>query len=39
MSSVFEIFFPFCASDPIRWQRRTTDAEHGVWPDVADERL
>lgn len=39
MSSMLEIFFPLCAADPIRWQRRTPDVEHGIWPDVADERL
>ncbi len=39
MSSILEIFFPLCASDTIRWQRRTPDVEHGIWPDVADERL
>ena len=39
MSSILEIFFPLCAADPIRWQRHTPDVEHGIWPDVADERL
>ncbi len=39
MSSMLEIFFPLCAADPIRWQRHTPDVEHGIWPDVADERL
>ena len=39
MSSIFEIFFPLCASEPIRWQRRASDVELGVWPDAADERL
>ncbi|MFR4487356.1 MAG: type II secretion system protein GspL [Escherichia coli] len=36
---MLEIFFPLCAADPIRWQRHTPDVEHGIWPDVADERL
>ncbi|BED45890.1 hypothetical protein VEE63_20680 [Escherichia coli] len=39
MSSILEIFFPLCASGLIRWQRRTPDVEHGIWSDVADERL
>ena len=39
MSSILEIFFPLCDSDTVRWQRRTPDVEHGIWPDVADERL
>lgn len=39
MSSMLEIYFPLCAADPIRWQRRTPDVEHGIWPDVADEYL
>lgn len=39
MSSILEIFFPLCASDTVRWQRRTPDVEHGIWPDVADEQL
>ena len=39
MSSILEIFFPLFAADPIRWQRRTPDVEHGIWPDVADERI
>ena len=39
MSSMLEIFFPLCASAPIRWQRRTADVECGIWPDVADECL
>ncbi|EDV7203279.1 type II secretion system protein GspL [Salmonella enterica subsp. enterica serovar Bredeney] len=39
MSSTLEIFFPLCASDSIRWQRRTADAEHGIWPDVDNEQL
>lgn len=39
MSSILEIFFPLCASAPIRWQRRTADVECGIWPDVADECL
>ena len=39
MSSMLEIFFPLCAVDPIRWLRHTPDVEHGIWPDVADERL
>lgn len=39
MSSKLEFFFPLCATDPIRWQRRTAEVEHGIWPDVADERL
>lgn len=39
MSSVLEIFFPLCASGLIRWQRRTPDVEHGIWPDVAGEHL
>ena len=39
MSSMLEIFFPLCASDTVRWQRRTPDVEHGIWPDVADEQL
>ncbi|KLX63945.1 hypothetical protein SK79_01228 [Escherichia coli] len=34
MSSILEIFFPLCASAPIRWQRRTADVECGIWPDV-----
>ncbi|EJA4639605.1 hypothetical protein MU123_003182 [Escherichia coli] len=38
MSSILEIFFPLCASDTVRWQRRTPDVEHGIWPDVADEQ-
>ncbi len=37
MSSILEIFFPLCASDTIRWQRRTPDVEDGIWPDVADD--
>ncbi|EGB67000.1 gspL protein [Escherichia coli TA007] len=36
---MLEIYFPLCAADPIRWQRRTPDVEHGIWPDVADEYL
>ena len=36
---MLEIFFPLCASAPIRWQRRTADVECGIWPDVADECL
>ena len=39
MSSMLEIFFPLCAADSIRWQRRTADVECGIWPDVADECL
>jgi len=39
VSSILEIFFPLCASDTVRWQRRTPDVEHGIWPDVADEQL
>ena len=39
MSSILEIFFPLCATDPIRWQRRTADVECGIWPDVANEQL
>ncbi|EPN4406479.1 type II secretion system protein GspL, partial [Escherichia coli] len=39
MSSILEIFFPLCASDTVRWQRRTPDVDQGIWPDVADERL
>lgn len=30
MSSILEIFFPLCASDTVRWQRRTPDVEHGT---------
>lgn len=30
MSSILEIFFPLCASDTVRWQRRTPDVEHGI---------
>eukprot|EP01132_Coremiostelium_polycephalum_P014066 gene14066-17099_t len=33
------IFFPLCAADPIHWQRRTPDVEHGIWSDVANEQL
>ncbi|HHN9985574.1 TPA: type II secretion system protein GspL [Escherichia coli] len=36
MSSILNIFFPLCTSDPIYWQRRTPDVEHGIW---TDERL
>ena len=36
---MLEIFFPLCASNPIRWQRRSADVEHGIWPDIADEQL
>lgn len=39
MSSILEIFFPLCAADPIHWQRRTPDVEHGIWSDVANEQL
>lgn len=39
MSAVLEIFFPLCASDPIRWQRHTPDTEYGVWPAVSDACL
>lgn len=39
MSSILEIFIPLCASDPIRWQHRTTDVEHGIWSDVDNEQL
>lgn len=39
MSSMLEIFIPLCASDPIRWQHRTTDVEHGIWSDVDNEQL
>ncbi|EIA9446923.1 type II secretion system protein GspL, partial [Escherichia coli] len=39
MSSMLEIFFPLCATDPIRWQRRTPDVECGIWPDVDNEQL
>ncbi|ELO4993959.1 type II secretion system protein GspL [Escherichia coli] len=39
MSSMPEIFFPLCVSDPVRWQRRTADAEHGIWSDVGNEQL
>ena len=36
---MLEIISRFCAADPIRWQRRPPDVEHGIWPDVADEYL
>ncbi|CAD5748556.1 type II secretion system protein GspL [Escherichia coli] len=39
MSPMPEIFFPLCVSDPVRWQRRTADAEHGIWSDVGNEQL
>jgi len=39
VSSMLEIFIPLCASDPIRWQHRTTDVEHGIWSDVDNEQL
>ncbi|UCQ26580.1 type II secretion system protein GspL [Edwardsiella tarda] len=39
MSSAPEIFFPLCASDPIRWRQYTPSVEHGVWSSVTDEYL
>ena len=39
MNSIVEIFFPLCASEPISWQRRSPDVEHGIWPEATDERL
>lgn len=37
MSSMLEIF-PLCAADPSVGSA-IPDVEHGIWPDVADERL